>query len=172
MPQTYVAHVSNSRPRIALFASPLAQRCDDRDRSRRTDLVVKNAHRHASAEGTVSTARVNSLACGNPPSTISWETGYEADDGTLRFGGWNWRYDLTPAGPAKTTVTLSYDWSAASKSTRELIGFPPFPPEHLANSLAHLAELVAHGPARAAGHSLTPGLDRVRRDTEPAKPAR
>jgi uncharacterized protein YndB with AHSA1/START domain len=86
----------------------------------------------------------------DPPSTISWETGYDADDGTLRFGGWNWRYDLTPAGPAKTTVTLSYDWSAATESTRELIGFPPFPPEHLGNSLAHLAELVTHGPARAA----------------------
>jgi hypothetical protein len=87
----------------------------------------------------------------DPPSTISWETGSEADDGTLRFGGWNWRYDLTPAGPANTTVTLSYDWSAASESTRERIGFPPFPPEHLANSLADLAELVTHGPARTPG---------------------
>jgi hypothetical protein len=81
----------------------------------------------------------------NPPSSISWETGYDADDGTLRFGGWNWRYDLAPAGPANTTVTLSYDWSATSQATRELIGFPPFPPEHLANSLNHLAELVTQG---------------------------
>jgi hypothetical protein len=87
----------------------------------------------------------------DPPSSISWETGYQADDGSLRFGGWNWRYDLTPAGPANTRVTLLYDWSAASESTRKRIGFPPFPPEHLANSLAHLAELVTHGPARAAG---------------------
>ena len=78
----------------------------------------------------------------DPPSTISCETGYDADDGTLRFGGWNWRYDLTPAGTASTTVTLTYDWSAASESTRERIGCPPFPPKHLANSLAHLAELV------------------------------
>ena len=79
----------------------------------------------------------------DPPSTISWEPGYDAGDGTLRFGGWTWRYDLTPAGPSTTTVTLSYDWSAVPDSIREHIGFPPFPPEHLGNSLAHLAELVA-----------------------------
>ena len=77
----------------------------------------------------------------DPPSTISWETGYDPGDGTLRFGGWFWRYDLTPAGPSSTTVTLTYDWSACSDSVRELIGFPPFPLEHLGNSLAHLAKL-------------------------------
>jgi uncharacterized protein YndB with AHSA1/START domain len=79
----------------------------------------------------------------DPPSAIAWETGYDPGDGTLRFGGWFWRYDLRPAGPSSTTVTLSYDWSACSDSVRELIGFPPFPPEHLDNSLAHLVELVA-----------------------------
>jgi hypothetical protein len=80
----------------------------------------------------------------DPRSAISWEPGYDAGDGTLRFGGWTWRYDLTPAGPANTTVTLSYDWSAVPDSIREHIGFPPFPPEHLDNSLAHLAELVTY----------------------------
>jgi uncharacterized protein YndB with AHSA1/START domain len=79
----------------------------------------------------------------DPPSAISWKPGYDTGDGTLGFGGWIWRYDLTPTGPSSTTVTLSYDWSAVSDSTRERIGFPPFPPEHLDNSLAHLAELVA-----------------------------
>jgi hypothetical protein len=78
----------------------------------------------------------------DPPSTISWDTGYDPGDGSLRFGGWFWRYDLTPAGPSNTSVTLTYDWSACSDSVRELIGFPPFPPEHLGNSLAHLASLV------------------------------
>ena len=78
----------------------------------------------------------------DPPCTISWEPGYNAGDGTLRFGGWTWRYDLTPAGPSITAVTLSYDWSAVPDSIREHIGFPPFPPEHLDNSLAHLADLV------------------------------
>ena len=78
----------------------------------------------------------------DPPSAISWATGYDGDDGTLRFGGWTWRYDLTPDGPSNTEVTLTYDWSACSDTVRERIGFPPFPPEHLANSLAHLDELV------------------------------
>lgn len=78
----------------------------------------------------------------DPPTTISWETGYEDDDGELRLGGWTWRYDLRPAGPSCTTVTLSYDWSAVPHGTRELIGFPPFPPEHLGRSLTHLAELT------------------------------
>jgi hypothetical protein len=78
----------------------------------------------------------------DPPSTTYWETGYDPGDGSLRFGGWFWRYDLTPAGRSGTTVTLTYDWSACSDSVRELIGFPPFPPEHLGRSLAHLAKLV------------------------------
>jgi uncharacterized protein YndB with AHSA1/START domain len=79
----------------------------------------------------------------DPPRTISWETGYDPGDGALRFGGWFWRYDLAPAGPSSTTVTLTYDWSATSDSVREIVGFPPFPPEHLGNSLAHLAGLVS-----------------------------
>jgi hypothetical protein len=79
----------------------------------------------------------------DPPNTISWEPGYDAGDGTLAFGGWIWRYDLTPAGPSNTTVTLSYDWSAVPAPIREHIGFPPFPPEHLGNSLAHVAQLAA-----------------------------
>ena len=77
-----------------------------------------------------------------PPNVIAWEPGYDADDGELRFGGWVWRYDLAPAGPDRTTVTLTYDWSAVSTEIREHIGFPPFPREHLDNSLAHLAELA------------------------------
>jgi uncharacterized protein YndB with AHSA1/START domain len=91
-------------------------------------------------DGTYQTA--NRVQVFDPPRTIAWEPGYDADDGTLRFGGWIWRYDLAPAGPAITTVTLSYDWSAVPDATREHIGFPPFPPEHLGNSLAHLAGLV------------------------------
>jgi uncharacterized protein YndB with AHSA1/START domain len=84
----------------------------------------------------------NRIQVFDPPRTISWETGYDPGDGNLRFGGWFWRYDLTPADTSNTSVTLTYDWSACSDSIRELIGFPPFPPEHLDNSLAHLAELV------------------------------
>ena len=77
----------------------------------------------------------------DPPRTISWEPGNEAGDGTVSFPGWIWRYDLTSAGPTNTTVTLTYDWSAVPSPIREHIGFPPFPAEHLSNSLAHLDEL-------------------------------
>ena len=85
----------------------------------------------------------NRVEAFDPPRAVSWKPGYKDDDGVLRFGGWIWRYDLTPAGPSSTSVTLTYDWSAAPDSIREHIGFPPFPPEHLSNSLAHLAELFS-----------------------------
>ena len=78
----------------------------------------------------------------DPPRAISWEPGQDTGDGSLRFGGWVWRYDLAPAGPSGTTVTLSYDWSAVPGSLRQHIGFPPFPPDHLGNSLARLGGLV------------------------------
>jgi hypothetical protein len=78
----------------------------------------------------------------DPSSAISWEPGHYSDDGSLRFGGWSWRYDLAPVAPDKTKVTLTYDWSAVPDSLREHIGFPPFRPDHLGNSLAHLAELA------------------------------
>lgn len=79
----------------------------------------------------------------DPPSAISWKPGYDAGDGVLRFGGWLWRYDLALLGPSETEVTLSYDWSAVPEDLRQNIGIPPFPADHLGNSLAHLAELVS-----------------------------
>ena len=79
----------------------------------------------------------------DPPNAIAWEPGQDTDDGGLSFGGWVWRYDLTPVGPSETRVTLSYDWSAVPDVIRQRIGFPPFPAEHLDNSLVHLAELVS-----------------------------
>jgi hypothetical protein len=82
----------------------------------------------------------------DPPRAIGWLTGTENDDGDLEFGGWFWRYDLAPLGPSQTEVTLTYDWSAVPQRIREYIQFPPFGPEHLINSLRHLAEL-----ARSAG---------------------
>jgi hypothetical protein len=76
------------------------------------------------------------------PRAISWHTGYAKDDGTLGFGGWLWRYDLRPLSTSSTEVTLSYDWSAVPASIREYLSFPPFPPDHLSRSLAHLAQLA------------------------------
>ncbi len=78
----------------------------------------------------------------DPPRAISWEPGADTGDGSLRFGGWVWRYDLALAGPSQTQVTLSYDWSAVPDFLRQQITFPPCHPDHLSNSLAHLAGLV------------------------------
>jgi uncharacterized protein YndB with AHSA1/START domain len=86
---------------------------------------------------------VNKVAVLDPPRAISWLTGQDKGDGDLEFGGWLWRYDLVPLGPSETEVTLTYDWSAVPQYIRERgIRFPPFGPEHLANSLHHLAELA------------------------------
>ncbi len=50
----------------------------------------------------------------DPMSTMSWEPGNQASDGTISFPGWIWRYDLTPAGPSSTTVKLTYDWVSSA----------------------------------------------------------
>jgi hypothetical protein len=92
-------------------------------------------------DGTYQSA--NRVQTFDPPNAIAWEPGQDTDDGGLSVGGWVWRYDLTPVGPSETRVTLSYDWSAVPDDIRQHIGFPPFPAEHLDNSLAHLAELVS-----------------------------
>jgi uncharacterized protein YndB with AHSA1/START domain len=84
----------------------------------------------------------NRVVVFDPPHAISWEPGHDEGDGALRFGGWIWRYDLTPVSRSETEVTLSYDWSAVPDPIREHIQFPPFPVDHLDSSLAHLAELV------------------------------
>jgi hypothetical protein len=78
----------------------------------------------------------------DPPRAIAWLPGQGDDDAALEFGGWIWRYDLSPVTPSQTEVTLTYDWSAVPSHTREHIGFPPFDPQHLDNSLKHLAELA------------------------------
>jgi hypothetical protein len=84
------------------------------------------------------------LVC-DPPTTISWEPGQDAGDGSLSFGGWSWRYDLAREGASSTTVILTYDWSAVPDDLRGHIPFPPFPSGHLDNSLGHLRELVEGG---------------------------
>lgn len=84
------------------------------------------------------------------PRAIAWLPGTEprhipgrdaSDDSTVEYGGWIWRYDLAPAGDDRTEVTLTYDWSNVPPHHRD-IEFPPFGPEHLDNSLRHLAELA------------------------------
>lgn len=98
----------------------------------------------------------NKVRVFDPPSTISWEPGQDLrGDGKLQFGGWIWRYDLTPISRSETDVTLSYDWSAVPSALREHISFPPFSPEHLSNSLGHLADIVA---ARTASLNALPKI--------------
>lgn len=84
-----------------------------------------------------------SWASADPLRAITWEPGQDTGDGSVRFGRWVWRYDLGRARPSGPTVTLSYDWSAVPGFLRQHIGFPPFPPDHLGNSLSRLAGLVA-----------------------------
>ncbi|WP_345382914.1 polyketide cyclase [Pseudonocardia yuanmonensis] len=85
----------------------------------------------------------------DPPRAIGWLPGTENDEGHLEFGGWTWRYDLAPLGPSETEVTLTYDWSAVPQFIRDYLHFPPFGPEHLTNSLQHLAALAT--PTSRAG---------------------
>jgi hypothetical protein len=78
------------------------------------------------------------------PRAIAWKPGTESPEtGELSFGGWIWRYDLEATGPARTRVTLTYDWSAVPREVREYLRFPPFEPDHLDNSLQHLSDLVS-----------------------------
>lgn len=89
---------------------------------------------------------VNKVQVFEAPHAIGWLTGQDKGDGELEFGGWVWRYALAPLGPSETEVTLTYDWSAVPQSVREYIQFSPFGPEHLPNSLRHLAEITAPTP--------------------------
>jgi len=85
----------------------------------------------------------NQVVVFDEPTAIAWKPGTESPEtGELSFGGWIWRYDLEANGLSRTTVTLTYDWSAVPAHTREHIGFPPFGPDHLDNSLRHLSSLV------------------------------
>jgi len=78
------------------------------------------------------------------PRAIAWQPGQESPDtADLEVGGWIWRYDVEASGPGRTTVTLTYDWSAVPPEVREEIPFPPFGQDHLDQSLEHLSDLVA-----------------------------
>jgi len=94
---------------------------------------------------------INKVQVFEPQRVIGWLTGQEKGDGQLEFGGWIWRYDLAPLGPSETEVKLTYDWSAVPQYIRDRgIQFPPFGPDHLINSLRHLAELAAQTSSRSA----------------------
>lgn len=103
----------------------------------------------------------------DPPRAISWEPGLDTGDGNPQFGGWFWRYDLAPAGSSGTEVTLTYDWSAVPDSLRQRIPFPPFGPDHLSNSLTHLAGLVTQLPGICGLNSARPVARAIIRGDDP-----
>jgi hypothetical protein len=101
-------------------------------------------------DGTGHYETANKVEVFDPPRAIAWKTGHApgratsagAADDELEYGGWFWRYDLTPVGDDRTEVTLTYDWSNVPPSGREIVTFPPFENTHLDNSLKHLAALA------------------------------
>jgi hypothetical protein len=80
----------------------------------------------------------NQVEVFDEPGAIAWRPGTESPEtGELSFGGW-----------MRTTVTLTYDWSAVASDIREYIQFPPFGHDHLDNSLQHLSDRVVRNTPR------------------------
>lgn len=115
----------------------------DRDRLTAVGQVFGMTMFHVNAGGTY--VMHNEVIALEPDRVIAWRPGQHDDDGGLHFGGWIWRYDLAPAGPDATAVTLTYDWSATPSYLREEITFPPFPPDFLDRSLLALETATTTG---------------------------
>ncbi|WP_188546178.1 ATPase [Rhodococcoides trifolii] len=80
-----------------------------------------------------------------PNRAIAWMPGSRSDTGDIGYGGWVWRYDLTPC-TAGTVVTLSYDWTDTPEETRaEIGGMPSVGTSFLQESLASLDRTVLSG---------------------------
>jgi len=66
---------------------------------------------------------------------IAWRTAPADTDPP----GWEWSYELTPAGPDATDVALTYDWSKVTdQHLLQRIKFPLVSERQLDDSLAHL----------------------------------
>ena len=115
----------------------------DRDRLTATGQIFRMAMNHE-GHPDKDYKMANQVEVYDEPKAIAWKPGQESlETGKISFGGWIWRYDLEADGPTRTTVTLTYDWSAVPPDIRKNIQFPPFGPDHLDNSLPHLSELVS-----------------------------
>lgn len=67
---------------------------------------------------------------------IAWKTAPADTDPP----GWEWMYELAPAGPNATDVTLTYDWSKVTdKELLSKITFPLVTQDQLDDSLARLS---------------------------------
>jgi len=126
----------------AIDGTGWVQECVDRAPLTEVGQIFRMSMYHSGhPDGTYLMA--NKVQVLDPPRAIGWLPGTDTKgDGHLEFGGWIWRYDLAPLGPSETEVTLTYDWSQVPQFIREYLRFPPFGPEHLINSLHHLAELA------------------------------
>ncbi len=130
-PSTHAAIDGTGWVRESLDGKPLTE----------TGQVFRMAMYHQNYGG-MHYEMANRVEVFDAPHAIAWRPGQGADDANLEFGGWIWRYDLSPIGPGRTEVALTYDWSKVPQATREHIGFPPFEKSHLDNSLKNLAELA------------------------------
>ncbi|HEY5783836.1 MAG TPA: SRPBCC family protein [Microlunatus sp.] len=75
-----------------------------------------------------------------PHQLLAWKTAPAGEEPP----GWEWVYELTPAGPEQTDVTLTYDWSSVTdKQLLRKITFPLVSKDELETSLAQLAAAVS-----------------------------
>jgi hypothetical protein len=139
---TVFAVLADPKTHAAIDGTGWVQECVDTEPLAEVGQIFRMDMYHAGhPDGNYQT--VNKVQVFDDQRAIGWITGFRKDDGGYDFGGWLWRYDLTPLSPSATEVTLSYDWSAVPQYVRDRgIPFPPFGPEHLPNSLLHLAELA------------------------------
>ena len=86
----------------------------------------------------------NQVLAFEPPRVISRKPGYVLPaTGQARVRRLDLALRPDQLGPDETRVTLSYDWSGVRPIPRQRIQFPPFTPDHLDNSLSHLAAIIA-----------------------------
>jgi hypothetical protein len=142
-PEAVFAVLADPSTHAAIDGTGWVRGAEDDDRLTATGQVFRMAMYHPNhPDEHYETA--NLVEVFDERRSIAWKPGTEsAETGELTFGGWTWRYDLESVGPSRTTVTLTYDWSAVPPHIREYIRFPPFGREHLDRSLQHLAHLAA-----------------------------
>ena len=87
----------------------------------------------------------NQVIAFDRPRAIAWKPGQDVEEGgELRFGGWTWGYELAAAGPSRTEVTLTYDWSKVpDPALLKKVRIPLVPESALEDSLGKLAEAVS-----------------------------
>ncbi|PPB48515.1 polyketide cyclase [Arthrobacter pityocampae] len=76
----------------------------------------------------------------DPNKLLAWKT---APAGEVP-PGWEWVWELQPAGPDATEVSVTYDWSAVTdKAILKQLSFPEVSQDALDSTLANLAAQVS-----------------------------